>query len=85
MYYPFFAVIQSNSMKKKVRVIHHAHQKYPIRWLPIDSRLLTPIFKFGSVKGTARFFLELEITFAIFIVSGTLILAGMKIVQILVK
>ncbi len=66
-------------MKKK----HHYSK--PIRWLPIDSRFITPIFKFGAVKGTARIFLEIEITLAIFIVGGTLVAAGIKIFEALIK
>lgn len=71
-------------MKKKSRPVHH-HIERPIRWLPIDSRFITPIFKFGSVRGTARIFLELEITLAILIVTGTLFVAGIKIFEMLVK
>jgi hypothetical protein len=68
--------------KKAVRKYHrhHTHQyERPIRWLPIDSRFITPVFKFGRVKGMARLFLEIEITLAIFIVGGTLLAAAIKI------
>lgn len=73
-------------MKKKAqRHLVHGDRQHPIRWLPIDSRFITPIFKFGSVKGTARIFLEIEITLAIFIVGGTLLVAGMRVVELIVK
>lgn len=49
-------------------------KKKPVSWLPIDSRLLPPIFSFGRVKGLARLFLIAEMTFASLVVLGTLLL-----------
>lgn len=73
-------------MKKKiVRKHHHHSHERPIRWLPIDSRFITPIFSFGQVKGMARIFLEIEITLSILIVIGTLLVASMKVVEAVVK
>lgn len=74
-------------MKKYKKKTHHysVHRERPIRWLPIDSRFITPIFSFGSVKGIARLFLEIEITFALFIVFGTLIIAGIKIITMVTQ
>jgi len=71
-------------MKKKVksRPVHH---DAPIHWLPVDSRLITPLFRFGAVKGIARIFLEIEITLTILVVIGTLFAAGIKIVEAVMK
>lgn len=55
-------------MKRRGRVYPH-----PIPWLPIDSRLITPIFSFGHVRGIARFFLEVEIVLSLLVVTGTLL------------
>lgn len=51
----------------------------PIHWLPIDSRLVSPLFSFSHVKGFSRFFLEVEITIAIVVVLGTLVILGLKV------
>jgi len=45
---------------------------HPISWLPIDSRLIAPLFSFGHVRGVARFFLEVEIVLSLLVVIGTL-------------
>lgn len=49
-------------------------KKKAVSWLPIDSRLLLPLFSFGRVQGMARWFLILEMTFATLVVMGTLLL-----------
>jgi len=48
-------------------------------WLPIDIRLIPDIWSFGHVKGVARAFLELELTFSCLVVFGTLYLVVSKI------
>jgi len=61
------------SMNRKRR---NSLQDRPVSWLPIDSRLLPPLFSFGHVRGIAKAFLIIEITLAISVVVGT----GMLIV-----
>jgi hypothetical protein len=60
-------------MKKK-RVIKARGRSTAAPWLPIDSRLLPPLFSFGRVRGVARWFLVVEMTFATLVVIGTLLL-----------
>lgn len=60
-------------MKRRGRLPTH-----PIPWLPIDSRLIVPIFSFGHVRGIARFFLVIEIVLALLVVMGTLIIVIFK-------
>lgn len=64
-------------MKRRGRVYPH-----PIPWLPIDSRLIAPLFSFGHVRGVARFFLEIEIVLSLLVVIGTL---SMVIVRLFLK
>jgi len=72
--------------KKQVHSHHtHSHMERPIRWLPVDSRFITPVFKFGQVKGMARIFLEIEITLCIFVVGGTIGVGLVKIFQLVTK
>ncbi len=40
-------------------------------WLPIDSRLILPLFSFGHVHGVAKIFLMIEMTLAFGVVLGT--------------
>lgn len=47
-------------------------------WMPVDSRLFLPLFSFGKVQGIARWFLQLEILFAVLVVAGTIYLAVAK-------
>lgn len=61
-------------MKRRGRVDSH-----PIPWLPIDSRLIAPIFSFGHVRGIARFFLEVEIVLAVLVVVGTLVILVIRV------
>lgn len=51
---------------------------HPIPWLPIDSRLIAPIFSFGHVRGIARFFLIIEIVLAVLVVLGTIVIVIFK-------
>ncbi len=62
-------------MKRRGKVSSH-----PIPWLPIDSRLIPPLFSFGHVHGMARLFLEIEMLLAVLVVAGTLIILGIKVV-----
>lgn len=45
----------------------------PIHWLPIDSRLFSPLFSFGRVRGVAKIFLAIEMLLAALVVIGTLV------------
>lgn len=53
----------------------------PIPWLPVDSRVILPLFSFGSIRGIAKAFLIVEMTLAIGVVLGTLtvVLLGLLI------
>ncbi|MEK9143643.1 MAG: hypothetical protein AAB481_03380 [Patescibacteria group bacterium] len=65
-------------MKRNSGRRHH-QSVTPLHWLPIDSRLILPLFSFSHVKGFSRFFLEVEITIAIIVVVGTLVIVGLKL------
>lgn len=52
----------------------------PIHWLPIDSRLVFPLFSFGHVRGAAKIFLTIEMILAVGVVVGTLILLLLRFV-----
>lgn len=41
-------------------------------WLPVDSRLIPPIFSFSHVHGAAKIFLTVEMILALGVVIGTL-------------
>lgn len=51
----------------------------PIWWLPIDSRLFPGEFSFRHVRGTARWFLQLELTLAGLIVLGSITIVLLKL------
>jgi len=69
MYYrAFFYVVQYSSMKRKQ--LHRSKQSDT--WLPIDSRLIPPLFSFGHVHGVAKVFLTVEMVLAFGVVVGTL-------------
>lgn len=72
-------------MKKRRSPARSSGLGKPISWLPIDSRLLPPLFSFSHVRGIARFFLQLEIILATGIVVGTLCIAALKIILTLLK
>ncbi|MBI3385561.1 hypothetical protein HY031_00585 [Candidatus Gottesmanbacteria bacterium] len=59
-----------------MRSRHHKRTRFaqPVSWLPVDSRLILPLFSFGHVKGMARLFLEIEILLSLLVVGGTLVL-----------
>ena len=52
----------------------------PIHWLPIDSRLVFPLFSFGHVRGAAKIFLTIEMILAVGVVVGTLIMLLLRFV-----
>jgi len=46
-------------------------REQPIRWLPVDSRLMLPLFSFGHVHGVAKIFLTVEMVMAVGVVLGS--------------
>lgn len=52
-----------------------------LSWLPIDSRIIPPIFSFNRVRGISRFFLGIEMLLASLIVLGTLSLVILWAIQ----
>ncbi|MDP1722860.1 MAG: hypothetical protein Q8L37_06670 [Candidatus Gottesmanbacteria bacterium] len=56
------------------------NSSHPTPWLPIDSRLIPPLFSFGHVRGIARLFLIIEILLALLVVMGTILVVVIKIV-----
>lgn len=61
----------------------HYHHNRSIRWLPISSRWLP--LKLTKVTGVARLFLEIEITLAIFIVVGAIVVGILNVVSTLLN
>jgi len=45
-----------------------------VGWLPIDSRLISPLLSFSHVKGIAKLFLVVEMIFALSVVLGTFVI-----------
>lgn len=69
MYYRAFThVVQYSSMKRKRR----NSAVVPVSWLPVDSRLILPLFSFTHVRGIAKIFLTVEMVLAFGVVIGTL-------------
>jgi hypothetical protein len=60
------------SMKRKQTIIKSSARS--LSWLPIDSRLIVPLFAFGHVKGLAKVFLVIEMALAGLVVTGTMVL-----------
>lgn len=56
------------------------HLEQPVSWLPVDSRLVLPLFSFGHVHGVAKFFLTIEMALAICVVCGTFVVALFRFV-----
>lgn len=72
--------------KQKTYQWKHVHdKKRAVRWLPVHSKFYTPFMKFGEVKGIERLFLEVEITLSLLIVLGSLILAVLKVLALVIK
>jgi len=60
--------------------LHHTKKsEESVSWLPVDSRLILPIFSFGRVQGLAKVFLTIEIVLAAGVVAGTLLLILLKL------
>lgn len=53
-----------------------------ISWLPIDSRLIFPLFTFGSVRGVAKIFLTLEMILAVGVVLGSVVLLVLYLIPL---
>jgi len=70
-------MLQWEAMKKR-RSARRRPRSQPVRWLPIDSRLVPDIFSFTYVRGYAAFFLKLEMILALLVVAGTLVLVVMS-------
>lgn len=51
-------------------------------WLPIDSRLIPPLFSFGHVHGAAKFFLTIEMILAVSVVLGTFIVIFFTVINL---
>lgn len=45
-------------------------------WLPIDPRILPPLFHFGNIHGIAKVFLFIEMILSSLVVIGTLLLVA---------
>ena len=65
---------------KRRRSAKKTSTEKPIIWLPIDSRLVHPLFRFGRVSGIARVFLQVEIILSVLVVIGTIGVAFLKLV-----
>lgn len=57
-------------------------RKKPISWLPIDSRLIFPLFSFGHVRGIARIFLTVEMILAVSVVLGTFFVVFLRVANL---
>lgn len=57
-------------------------REQPVSWLPIDSRLVHPLFSFGRIKGVARVFLTIEMIMAIGVVLGTFAIVLLKVTNL---
>jgi hypothetical protein len=66
-------------ISRKRKITHKSADK-PIPWLPVDSRFFPDIIRFGHIKGIAKVFLVIEMIFAVLVVTGTFILALLRLV-----
>lgn len=57
-------------------------REQPIHWLPIDSRLVHPLFTFGRIRGVARIFLTIEMIMAVGVVFGTFAIVLLKVTNL---
>lgn len=62
-------VVQYLPMKMKRK----NKKEQSLGWLPIDSRLITPLLSFSHVKGVAKLFLVVEMILAFSVVVGTFV------------
>lgn len=70
-------MIQWDLMKRRRTLNNRQHA---VHWLPVDSRLISPLFSFGHIHGIAKIFIMVEMLLATAIVIGTF---AMCIVRIL--
>ena len=66
-------------MSGKRRHYNASHES--VGWLPFDSRLFSPIFSFGRVKGIARVFLIIEMILTVLVIAGTFVLVGLHLAR----
>ena len=71
-YLAFIRMVQYRSMTKRVR-IQRRHDE-PVSWLPVDSRLFSPLFSFSHVHGVGKIFIAMEMVLAVGVVFGAAIL-----------
>lgn len=55
-------------MTKRVRA--RKHHEEPVSWLPVDSRLFSPLFSFSHVHGVGKIFIAMEMVLAVGVVVG---------------
>lgn len=65
-------------MKRKKKLVK---QDPNLTWLPIDSRLIPPLFRFSNIRGLAKVFVILEMILSSLVVLGTFILVGIYLLQ----
>jgi hypothetical protein len=73
----FFQLCYNGFAMKKRRSAgrsRNAASQKPLEWLPIDSRILPDILRFGRLSGAAKLFLTIEILFSTIVVLSTLCL-----------
>ena len=63
----FFIWYNMYEMKRK----RTSKKDASMNWLPIDNRLILPLFSFGHVHGAAKVFLMVEMILAFGVVLGT--------------
>jgi len=54
-----------------------SHLDRSVTWLPVDTRLVSPLLSFGHVKGVAKIFLTIEMTLAVGVVAGTVLIMAL--------
>ncbi len=59
--------------------LHKQRSNKALSWLPINERLIPPIFTFQRVSGLSRVFLEIELALSVFVVLGTLLIVLLKV------
>lgn len=52
-----------------------------LNWLPIDSRLIPPLFHFGHLRGIAKIFVVVEMALSSMVVVGTFILVFLRLLE----
>lgn len=67
-YLAFMRMVQYRSMTKRVRA--RKHYEEPVSWLPVDSRLFSPLFSFSHVHGVGKIFIAMEMVLAVGVLIG---------------